>query len=439
MFFSRALVTVVSGLGLTSCVLVGCSQPESRPEQPAGPPTVTLAQKQVLADQPLELRVSGVAPGSEVTITAQTEGDGPGSKASATFAATADGTVDLEDDAPVRGAYEVASGFGFLWSLHSAADQSQEQVTVRLAVSADGEDLGTVTQVRRLYRAGVTFEELTLKRDGLVGYLLRPPPGAVQKPRAGVVLIGGAEGGAVSWAEAQLLASHGHPTLLLAYFKASRLPRTLERIPLEYFELALRRLAALPSTDNDALVPVGISRGSEAALLTASYLPDLAAGAVTVAGIDVALSTPGAFTPAWTWNGKPVPYADNLRDQWLNPGRAIIDVWRIRGPLLLICGKTDHVWSSCRGAEDIATRLDTRDQPAPEIAAYDDVGHDITALAPGVIYPRSDADEDSLGIARADAWSRLLAHLAALEGDGAAEPAVHRRPARIPDAGPEGG
>lgn len=417
MFFSRAVITRAMAVGLIWCLVVACSG--GGPNDPSGSPEVTLAQQQVLADQPIRLRVSDLVPGSEVTITARTGGDGPGAEASAVFVATDEGTVDLQDDAPISGAYAVASGFGFLWSLHSVAAPSQDRVRVRLDVSASGEDLGTVTQVRRLYRDGVTYEELTIKRDGLVGYLLRPPPTAVTEPRAGVVLIGGAEGGAASWAEAGLLASRGHPTLLLAYFKAPGLPRTLKRVPLEYFETALRRLAALPSTDDDALVPVGISRGSEAALLTASYLPNLAAGAVTVAGIDVALATPGdGRTPAWTWQGKPVPFADNLRDQWLDPGRAIIDVWRIDGPLLLICGKTDSVWPSCSGADDIEKRLAKRDRPAPEIAAYEKVGHEITALAPGVIYARtSDGpdDPDAAGVGRADAWARLLAYLAALE------------------------
>lgn len=416
MFFSRAVITRAMAVGLTWCLLVACSGPE--PNDPSGSPKVTLAQQQALADQPLRLRVSDLVPGSEVTITAQTDGDGPGAEASAVFVATDEGTVDLQEDAPIRGAYAVASGFGFLWSLHSVADPNQEQVSVRLTVSADGEDLGTVTQVRRLYRDGVTYEELTMKRDGLVGYLLRPPPQAVKEPRAGVVLIGGAEGGAAAWAEAGLLASRGHPTLLLAYFKAPGVPRTLERIPLEYFETALRRLVELPSTDDDAVVPVGFSRGGEAALLTASSVPELAAGAVSVAGIDVAVPSVGGRTPAWTWQGKPVPYADNLRDQWLNPGPAVIDVWRIDGPLLLICGRTDSVWASCSGAEDIEKRLAKRDRPAPEVAAYEKVGHEITALAPGVIYARtSDGpdDPDAAGVARADAWSRLLAYLAALE------------------------
>lgn len=404
---------VAVAIGLTGGLMLGCSTPE--PTDMAGEPRVSLAQRSVLADEPLGLRVNGVAPDAEVKVTVRSDGDGDGAIASAVFAAGEDGSIDLERDTPIRGAYSVASGFGLLWSLHSVSDPSQSRVKLEVTVSTAGKEVGTVTQIRRLQKPGVTYQRLTKKRDGVVGYLFEPPASETVSPRAAVVLIGGSEGGAASLPEAWLLAARGHPTLSLAYFKESGLPRKLEKIPIEYFGKALKRIGDSPSADSNALVPVGISRGGEAALLTASYLPHLAAGAVTVASIDVAAGGyPRSREPAWMWRDQPVPFADNLRDRWIDPGQAAIDVWKTRGPLLLICGKADQTLSSCDAADSIKKRLANRDKPPPIIAAYDKVGHEITAVAPGVIYEKGD-NPDTAGEARVDAWEQLLQYLTRLE------------------------
>lgn len=153
-------------------------------------------------------------------------------------------------------------------------------------------------------------------------------------------------------------------------------------------------------------------------MLTASHFPDRAAGAISVAGIDVAASGyPNDGEPAWMWRGRAVPYADNLRDVWINPGPAAIDVWHIDGPIVLICGRSDPVLSSCSSAEDIEKRLAKRDRPSPTLLAYQDVGHEITAITPGVFYPPAD-NPGALGRARADVWPKFLAHLETLENSG---------------------
>lgn len=122
-------------------------------------------------------------------------------------------------------------------------------------VTVDGHEVATVTQTRLIRAPGVTEKRLTQERDLVVGYLLSPPAEELSSPRAGVVLIGGSEGGITAWGMASLLASRGHPTLLLAYFKAPGVPRRLERIPIEHFGKALLRLAEAPGTDDNALVP----------------------------------------------------------------------------------------------------------------------------------------------------------------------------------------
>jgi dienelactone hydrolase len=79
---------------------------------------------------------------------------------------------------------------------------------------------------------------------------------------------------------ASLLASHGYPTLAVAYFHAAGLPDSLKKIPLEYSATAARLLAKQPGVDPEDLIALGASRGTEATLLLAQNFPKLVHGAV---------------------------------------------------------------------------------------------------------------------------------------------------------------
>lgn len=147
---------------------------------------------------------------------------------------------------------------------------------------------------------------LTAKMSGSTVRVLRPPNHSVhgtlfmpegREAVGAVVLIGGSGGTEPSYV-AEPLAAEGLATLSLAYFGRPALPNELREIPLEYFRDALRLLiAALPSR----LVPVavlGMSRGSEAALLSAIQFGDLVNGLVlTVPGNLVVGSWPPGGLP----------------------------------------------------------------------------------------------------------------------------------------------
>ncbi len=184
--------------------------------------------------------------------------------------------------------------------------------------------------------------------------------------------------GLVGEAEAQLLASRGYPTLALAHFDAPGLTRQLRRIPNEYFERALHWVSRRPGVDPDHVIAYGVSRGSEVALLVASLAPDVAGGAIGFAPNGVALgAVPDTFDPAWTWQGDPVPRARTRREWWDDPGDAVIDVWDIDGPILLVCGAIDSQWSSSSQSEDVAAELADRNPPAPTVVELEDAGHEI--------------------------------------------------------------
>jgi dienelactone hydrolase len=90
-----------------------------------------------------------------------------------------------------------------------------------------------------------------------------------------VVVLTGSTGGE-DCAAAEGLAMSGYPALALAYFKEPGLPQCACAISLEYFARAVSWLRAQPAGRGRPVVLYGLSLGSEAVLLTASYLPHLA-------------------------------------------------------------------------------------------------------------------------------------------------------------------
>jgi dienelactone hydrolase len=122
-----------------------------------------------------------------------------------------------------------------------------------------------------------------------------------------VLLLGGSEGGLPPELTAFMLAARGYPVLALAYFREPGLPKTLLRIPLEYFRRALVWMRKQSEVNPEQIVSLGISRGGELSLILASGFPDLVYGAVSYVGADVAIISPvDMHEPTWTYHSQPV-------------------------------------------------------------------------------------------------------------------------------------
>ena len=199
-------------------------------------------------------------------------------------------------------------------------------------------------------------EPVTALGPGMVGVFYAPAPG-----RHDVVLVlGGSEGGVQgSGPLACRLAEHGFGALALAYFGAPGLPQALENVPLESLEAGVDWLRAQPAIGARPIPVMGVSKGAEAVLLLASHDPRLCAvvagapSSVVWAGIDMAHPMTPVPTSSRTLAGKPVPFVPydsgpfrgvrDLYDRSLAKASAktTIPVERIKGPILLISGKSD--------------------------------------------------------------------------------------------------
>src|SRR5205807_1722624 len=139
---------------------------------------------------------------------------------------------------------------------------------------------------------------------------------------------------------------------------------------------ALDWLAARPEVDPKRIAVDGGSKGAEAALVFASRDPRVRA---VVVGMPSSVVWPGIdYTPtppsSWTWQGRDLPdlpyafakpftifsfYDAGLAALDKHP-EAIIPVERIAGPVMLVCGGSDTLWPSCRMADQIEARLQTK-------------------------------------------------------------------------------
>jgi len=341
----------------------GCTEDGKADGKDSRRAAITVDKPAALADEPVHVRISGLASGEEVSVTTPaTDFRDMAWSGRAVFTADARGIVDLERDKPKSGTYRGADAMGLFWSMiptkgdpdQSSFEPSHPQQSrsfrISLAVMSDGRTIAERTLTRTWTVGGVRHKTLTVAKDKLRGELFLPPAGGPRK--APVLLLGGSEGGVtvINQFMAALLASRGHPALALCYFNCQGRPQSLADISLDYFATAARYLRDQPQADARHLAVIGASRGSEAAQLMAQYYPDLVQDAIVYApsrNTNGAYPTGccGAGRAAWTKDGKEL----NLIPIPLNS---------VRGTVLAVAGGDDRLWGSLSSAESIAQEHD---------------------------------------------------------------------------------
>jgi dienelactone hydrolase len=380
---------------LAAMLLTACGGPTPSGRAPASRVGFRISQRDSLYDVPLDIRVTGLQPGERVTVgLSATNEFGRQWSAGATFVARAR-VLDLATTAPVAGSYRGVAGMGLFESMRNRhflgyfGPRDPQPFTLTAVIR--GRLTASATLVRELTSGDVRCVRQTVATAGFFGSYCAPATVAARRPA--VLIFGGSEGGLAVADLAKLLASHGYPTLALAYFGAPGRPASLFRIPLEYFARAagwLRRTTAAASAGTAAggtaarpLVAWGFSRGSEAALLLGVHFPGLVSAVIAGSPSSVtneAFSSSGALPPgepAWTLGGRPLPVASPPGDPRSagNPA-AVIPVARIRGPILLLAGADDRLWPSPGyGRAIMATLAAHHDPYRHQLKVFAGAGH----------------------------------------------------------------
>lgn len=369
---------------------------------------------------------------------------------SAQFVPHSDGVVDTTKSI-ANGSYSGIDPMGLFWSL-AGKGMFQAPLTGAVETIIDvlderGRILASARMQRRLVPTGVKITELRRPESAIVGRFYEHA-GA---KRAAILAITGSNGG-IDERMSPLLATKGYNVLSIAYHHFDGVSQDLIEVPLESFQAALRWLARQPSVDADRIGIVGVSKGSEAALLTASNFPELvhAVGAMVPTSLvwegadararfggDPHFDAPGRSS--WTLRGKPLPFVHKFvspqrlanrpsafldeyeppLDQPVDPGAAI-PVERIRAPLFLASAGDDLAWPSQRMARNIRDRLTAHHFPYPfELYDFPLAGHGMPP--PG--FPSGAALGGTPGEnarAGANAWTHLILFLDANLGSKSA-------------------
>jgi dienelactone hydrolase len=335
------------------------------------PPTRMSAVKLVvspsnaLVDQPVDVRLTGLRAGRKVTLEATTRDVTKKTwRSRLVVTANRSGAVSTRSNMKLFWAMRPVGKLGLPPHLFGPPI-APTPVTIRALVN--GRRVASVVLTRRGAAAGVTYRDTTLSDEGFVGTYWAAPPGP---PGPAVLQIGGSEG-RHSYIPAAVLASHGYPTLSLAYFKEPGLPTTLKDIPLEYFAKALRWLAVQPGVDPQRVMILGVSRGGEGALLIGSTYPQLVYGVIASTPSDQVIGASPGPGDAWTLGGKPVP-------------KGPIPVWQIAGPVLVTGGGRDAVWPSALAVRHIIERA--RQHGRTDVAGriYAEAGHGVGWWVPNL-------------------------------------------------------
>lgn len=354
-------------------------------------PQIIITPGEAMMDQKVAIRLQNFIPDQVVTLHTRLIYQGNQWTSRATYQVNHRGMIDLKTQPSLNGSYRGVEPMGLFWSLapvegklgERSANIMQITATVNNHLMAAGEFLPILIKpgiIKRMVRS-----------NGLVGTFYYPKDAGLYP---GVIILDGPEGG-LNETQAATLAAHGYATLALAYSGIEKLPRQVNKIPLEYFETAINWLQSQDMITKDKIAVLGTSKGAELGLLLGANFPVIRAvvayspSAVIWQCPDTSDKTP---TSSWTYRGKQLPYVPFQNSLFSNlwskvpykeslkskaaVQKATIPVEKINGPVLLISGLDDQIWPSAQMAQSIIKRLKKNRHPYPDKhLSYREAGH----------------------------------------------------------------
>ncbi|XP_070623446.1 acyl-coenzyme A amino acid N-acyltransferase 1-like isoform X1 [Erythrolamprus reginae] len=362
-----------------------------------------------LADTPVKICASGLAPSQLVTLYASlTDERGVKFVARAYYQADQNGEVDVAQASALGGNYTGVWPMGLFYTLKSekmfhrllkrdvTGSPFYVQITLFdstvLVALPIHKPLATCT-VERWYAApGV--ERIPIKSGRVRGALFLPP-GSGSFP--GLIDLFGGAGGLIEF-RAGLLASKGFAVLALAFFAYDDLPQTLQVVDLEYFEEASSLLLKNPKVRGPGLGVIGLSKGAEIALAMSTFLKEVVAS-VCINGPTRMGDTPLHFHDVII-PGTPYPAEKIVINEMglvstlyclghpldQTPEVSIIPVEKAQGHILFVVGEADKSFDSKVFAEAAMARAKKHGKNNCSLLSYPGAGHLIEPPGSPVCY-----------------------------------------------------
>lgn len=294
--------------------------------------------------------------------------------------------------------------------------------------------------LKRRYEPAETF---SMEEDGFFGELYLPARNTF--PGKCLILFGGSAG---KFLLTQLVAEQfvdaGMNVLALAYHGAPGLPKFLVEQPVDVIEAAAKHLKRIGYRKVGLW---GISMGGCLALLAGSLLPELISCVVSVAPMELVPQGEVRKKPvaesAFCFHGIPLPYAPYVPsdgDAWYqayrqatrhhkepysrelllecyrqNPNpEAVIPVWDINGPILLLGGERDGMCPTPETFASLLSQLEAHRFSHPvEHHLYPHLGHYVLPVKPATTkLLRAEREfPQECEVERAESWQDTLRFL----------------------------
>lgn len=199
-----------------------------------------------------------------------------------------------------------------------------------------------------------------------------------------IVGLGGSEGGNAwtsdYWKKTRdQFIEKGYAFLAIGYFGAKGTPDKLEKIAIEDVHYAIELAKKNKKINKENIAIIGGSRGADLALLLGSYYDDIkAVVAIVASNVTFPGNTNHFTTSTWTYQNKELPFVpvndeavpylmkNDLRGTFeamlqdsIAEEKALINIEKINGPILLISATKDEISPSTPMAEKMITRLKT--------------------------------------------------------------------------------
>jgi dienelactone hydrolase len=339
-------------LALALLGTAACSAPAQQ-----GGPRFEVSEEPSGVWEAVHLRLVALQPGARVTIRASAL-SGARWNSRAVYAVPSSGVVDLDREAPLEAPFSGADGMGLFWSLRSAsgaaATSPQTWGAATMSVDLDAVVDGRRVATRRLLRVGLSSvaPSRAVFDDGIQGDYFQPSMSSNASRPAVLVFDDTDPGAPTGVLAASTISALGYPALALSTYGSAGQLDTVRVVPAERVVAALNWLRAQPGVDPRRIFVLGTSRGAQLALWTAVAYPGLVYGAIAPAGTTGLVCPSPVPGPAITVGGDWVPCLSGTHEV---TRAAVLDLDRIRGPVVLGCaGLDEQLDNACRWLDEAA-------------------------------------------------------------------------------------
>ena len=310
----------------------------------------------------------------------------------AIFLSDSNGIVSLEKSPSIGGDYTGIRSMGLFESLKAVTIVNKKHigdlknlplndvVSYKISVLSD-EKLLAKTTFNRFYK-NYNINYCDILRDSWQGRLFYEED---KNKKPAIIVLSGSDGG-IEKAQniAMMLSNHGFVTLAISYFGMNNQKSSLDRIPLENIEEALKYIQKLTFVDSAKIGIYGRSKGAEYSLMFLTKYDGIKCAVLNSPSDRVYEGLKGKRNSkhsSWTYGGKEISYKPfKIKEFIMNmltkksniDDSGVMDIENVTCPLLLITSIKDEIWDSYSASINIMKKAKSYEK---SIVLTTELGH----------------------------------------------------------------